>query len=374
MKCKSNIIILSSNYAWTVYNFRMPLIRRLQKEGFKVCVLTQYDGFEDLIAKEAYEVRPLFISRKGLNPLVDLITFFDYVKNFIQLRPVLVLSFTIKPVIYGSLAARLIRLRSIATITGLGTAFISDNWLTNVVKILYKASFGSLSTVFFQNTSDARKFIESRLISPTKYRVVPGSGIDVVKFSYNPLPQSDLKIFLFIGRLLGDKGVIEFIDAARIIRHKHPNTRFQLLGPVGVENRTAIPKNIIEEWQEDGYIQYLGESDDVVAHIERATCIVLPSYREGISRVLLEAAAVGRPLIASDVPGCKEVIEDGVNGFLCKPRDALSLASKMELITSSPHHELRLMGSKGREKVKREFNQELVCDMYVNAIVETCDR
>ena len=164
MKDKSKIIIISSNYAWTIYNFRMPLIRRLNQEGYKVCVLTQFDGYESLIAKEVDQIKPLFISRKGVNPLVDLFTILDFVKYFIRLKPELVLLFTIKPVIYGSIAARLMKVRSIVMITGLGTAFISDTWITKVAKTHYRFSLVSVATALFQNVEDKDLFVGSGLV------------------------------------------------------------------------------------------------------------------------------------------------------------------------------------------------------------------
>ena len=368
MKDKSKIIIISSNYAWTIYNFRMPLIRRLNQEGYKVCVLTQFDGYESLIAKEVDQIKHLFISRKGVNPLVDLFTILDFVKYFIRLKPALVLFYTIKPVIYGSIAARLMKVRSIVMITGLGTAFITDTWITKVVKTLYRFSLASVSTAFFQNMDDKDLFVGNRLVDSRVCRLTPGSGVDLDKFSRADLPVNNEMSFLLIGRMLWDKGIGEFVDAARNIKSIYPNIRFQLLGPLGVENRTSISNEQMDEWQKDGIIEYLGETDNTVTYIERACCVVLPSYREGTSRVLLEAAAMGRPLIATDVPGCREVIKDGVTGFLCRSGDYLDLSDKIELMLKLPYESRRIMGAKGREKIENEFNQDIVCDLYIDAI------
>jgi glycosyltransferase involved in cell wall biosynthesis len=368
VKDKSKIIIISSNYAWTIYNFRMPLIRRLNQEGYKVCVLTQFDGYESLIAKEVDQIKPLFISRKGVNPFVDLFTILDFVKHFIRLKPELVLLFTIKPVIYGSIAARLMKVRSIVMITGLGTAFITDTWITKVVKTLYRFSLVSVATAFFQNVDDKDLFVGNRLVDSRVCRLTPGSGVDLDKFSRADLPVNNEMSFLLIGRMLWDKGIGEFVDAARNIKSIYPNIRFQLLGPLGVENRTSISNEQMDEWQKDGIIEYLGETDNVVTYIERACCVVLPSYREGTSRVLLEAAAMGRPLIATDVPGCREVIKNEVTGFLCRSGDYLDLSDKIELMLKLPYESRRIMGAKGREKIENEFNQDIVCDLYIDAI------
>ena len=257
-------------------------------------------------------------------------------------------------------------------VTGLGTAFIADTWVTKVVKVLYRYALSAASVIFFQNTEDKDLFVEQKLVDPQVCRLTPGSGVDLNKFSYSVLSNTNKTVFLLIARMLWDKGVGEFVEAARIIKTRYPNIQFQLLGPVGVQNRTSISKTQIQEWVKEGFIEYLGETEDVVSYIDKACCVVLPSYREGTSRVLLEAAAMGRPLIATDVPGCREVIDDGITGFLCKPRDHISLAQTIELMLKLPHEKRRVMGAKGRDKVKSQFNQDIVCDLYVEAI-KSCD-
>ena len=367
-KKNQKTILISSNYAWTIFNFRMGLIKRLKDEGFKVVVLTEFDGYESKILKEVDEIIPLFISRKGINPLIDIITIFSFIKTILYVKPSVMLLFTVKPVIYGSLAARLSKVPSISMITGLGTVFIKNSWLTTLVKSLYRKSLLSSPITFFQNISDRDLFLEHKLIVPDSWKITPGSGVDLDKFTYEEqLDQKEL-IFLFVGRILKDKGVIEFIDAAKIIKAKFSNVRFQLLGPTATENRTAISSKEMSEWVNEGVIEYLGETDDISFFLKRASCIVLPSYREGTSRALLESAAVGRPLIASDVPGCKEIIDDKKSGFLCKVRNHKDLAKKIEDMINLSHRERVQMGKNGRLKVENEYNQEIVCNLYIDAI------
>ena len=253
-------------------------------------------------------------------------------------------------------------------ITGLGTAFISDSWITRLVKFLYKRALGSVSTVFFQNMDDRNLFLKNRLTTPQVSRLIPGSGIDTSEFSYKPLPLRSEFIFVLIARMLWDKGITEYVEAAKIIKVKYPTTKFWLLGAIGVQNRTAISVDRITAWAEEGFVEYLGETTDVRAYIEEASCIVLPSYREGTSRVLLEAASMGRPIIASDVPGCREVVDNGISGFLCKSKDYQDLADKMELMIKLSPEARNTMGIRGREKVEREFNQEIVHNLIVDAI------
>lgn len=361
-------VVICSNYAWTVYNFRMSLIRRLKAEGYKVIVVTEFDGYENQIGLEVDNIEPLFISRKGVNPFVDFFTIVDLVRLLIKFKPDILLTFSIKPVIYGSIAAKILKIQSIVMITGLGTAFITDNWITNVVKQLYRFALSSVSVVFFQNIDDRDIFVQHELVDKKICRYTPGSGVDIDIFTYSTLPNSPEITFLLIARMLWDKGIGEFLEAAKTIKLKYSNVRFQLLGPLGVQNRTSIKKNEVESWQNEGFIEYLGETDDVTKFIEKASCIVLPSYREGTSRVLLEAAAMGRPLIATDVPGCREVVEDGVTGFLCKPRDYADLSHKIELMLKLPYESRQVMGARGREKIENEFRQEIVCDLYIDAI------
>ena len=364
----NKIALVCSNYAWTIMNFRMPLIRRLKSEGYNVVVLTQFDGYESLISKEVAEVRKLFISRRGINPFIDILTVLDLLKHLIIIKPNIFLPFTIKPVIYGCAVAKLINIKSIVMITGLGTVFIQNTWVKHIVMALYRFALSSVRVVFFQNNDDKSLFIDHGLVSRDICYLIPGSGVDLDKFKFTKLPSSKELKFLLIGRMLWDKGVGEFVDAASQLNSRYKNISFQLLGPIGVQNRSAIPYSKIKEWQDDKIIEYLGETDNVAAFIADSSCVVLPSYREGTSKVLLEAAAMGRPIIASDVPGCREVVEDGNTGFLCRSNDASDLSKKIEMMISLPYATRSEMGRKGREKIKAEYRQEIVCDKYIEAI------
>ena len=367
---KKKTVALCSNYAWTIYNFRMPLIRSLTESGFRVVVITQFDGYEKKIANEVYELYPLYISRKGINPFVDIITLFDLFIKLTYIKPDYLLLFTIKPVIYGSIAARINNIPHIVMITGLGTTFILRNWITNVVKSLYRFSLKKASVVFFQNTDDKELFTSNNLVDSKVCKLTPGSGIELDKFKFYNLPNEHNMTFLFIARMLRDKGVIEFVEAARRLKKLYPKINFQLLGPLGVKNRTAISITQMNKWVEEGAIEYLGKTDDVSNFIENSSCVVLPSYREGTSRVLLEAAAIGRPIITSDVTGCREVVDDGINGFLCQAKDSNDLAEKIQKMILLPYESRVKMGLMGRKKVEDEFDQSIVCKIYLDAIAD----
>lgn len=364
----NKIILICSNQAWSILNFRLSLIESLKGQGYRIIVVTEYDGYEAAVADCVDIIHPLFISRKGINPFIDAITILHLIKIFFQYKPDFVLLFTIKPVIYGALAAKLFNVKTIVMITGLGTAFLANNWITQLVTLLYKFSLSSVSTIFFQNTEDRDLFLEKSLASRQACKLTPGSGIDAEQFPFSRLPLGDEISFILIARMLWDKGIGEYVEAAKIVKARYPNTRFQLLGALDVENRTAISTKEMAEWVNEGLVEYLGATNDVRPYIEKASCIVLPSYREGTSRVLLEAASMGRPIIASDVPGCREVVENGVTGFLCRSKDCVDLSDKMGDMVNLSYEQRQIMGAKAREKVKSGFNQEIVTRLYLDAI------
>jgi len=348
----------------------MPLIRSLTASGFRVIVITQFDGYEKKIAHEVDHIYPLFISRKGVNLFVDMVTLINLIKKLADIKPDILLLFTIKPVIYGSIAARVMSIRHMAMITGLGTVFISQNWITIAVKYLYKFSLKKASAVFFQNTDDKELFLTNSLVDASVCKLTPGSGIELDKFQFSNFPKESNTTFLLIARMLRDKGVVEFVEAARRLKKLYPKTNFQLLGPLDVKNRTAISRTQMNNWVEEGIIEYLGETDDVSPFIKDSSCVVLPSYREGTSRVLLEAAAMGRPIVTSDVPGCKEVVEDNKNGFLCKAKDTFDLTEKLQKMILLPYDKKVKMGILGRKKVEDEFDSSIVCKIYQDAVID----
>ena len=234
---------------------------------------------------------------------------------------------------------------------------------------MYKLALKNSKRVFFQNRDDFELFLNEGLVEKKICDILPGSGVDTQKFKPIQREKKDKFFrFLLIARILWDKGIGEYVEAAKIIRQKYKNVKFQLLGGIGVDNPTAISKKIIDKWVKDEIIEYLGETDDVRKFIYRADCIVLPSYREGTSRVLLESASMEKPLIATNVPGCKEVVEDGINGYLCKVKDSKDLASKMEKMLNLSEENRALMGKKGREKIVKEFDEKIVINKYLETI------
>tara|TARA_R110002012_G_scaffold243683_2_gene418367 strand:- start:19056 stop:20168 length:1113 start_codon:yes stop_codon:yes gene_type:complete len=362
-------ILVTANAAWNIWNFRRPLVEALSADGYQITVLAPPDDTGAELERIGCRFRPLEMSVKGLNPIEDLKLQRRLKRIFREEQPDAVLSFTIKNNIFGARASRAAGVPFIPNVTGLGTAFLSGGFLQTVAEQLYRRAFAKLPIVFFQNEDDRDLFLDRKLVRMDQARLLPGSGIDLARFAPAELPSADAPpVFLMIARLLRDKGVIEFVEAARQIKAQHPNARFQLLGAAGSENRTAIDTATVEGWVAEGVVEYLGTTSDVRPAIAAASCVVLPSYREGAPRTLIEAAAMARPLIATDVPGCRAVVDQDVSGFLCTVRNADSLAAAMErFLTLSPQAKAE-MGRAGRLKMEREFDQALVVKAYRQAL------
>lgn len=367
---KLKTIALSSNTTWYLYNFRMGTIRALIERHFRVIIIAPWDEFSLRLRELGCEVYDIEMDNKGSSPIDDVRTFLAYRKLYRMLQPDLALHFTIKPNIYGTFAARSLGLPCVNMVSGLGTAFIRETWLTRIVEQLYRLSQSWPHKVFFQNMDDLGIFVERRLAQAEKVERVPGSGVNLAQFVAMPQANNSSPIFLLIARMLRDKGVVEFVEAARLVKARHPAVCFQLLGQLGVENRSAILHEQVEGWVAEGLVEYLGETDNVVPYIANADCIILPSYREGISRILLEASAMARPIVATDVTGCREVVDDGETGYLCKVKDPIDLADKLERMLLLSSEQRAEMGRKGREKMQREFDEQIVIRRYLEVIDE----
>jgi glycosyltransferase involved in cell wall biosynthesis len=370
---KQPLILVSANSLWNITNFRGRLLEALREAGFRIAVAApsarEQDGGWPSELGAHQEVR---IRSDGLNPLADGQLLVSYLRLFRRHRPVVYLSFTAKPNIYGALAAGLLGVPAVANVSGLGTAFIRGGALQLLISVMYRAAFRRAPVVFFQNVEDRNLFVGRRLVRPAQARLLPGSGVDLDRFRPAPPPPADAEgcTFLFVGRLLGDKGVRELVEAARIVKKAHPVTRFQLLGFLGAANRTAISPAELAAWEEEGVVAHLGAAEDVRPFLAAADAVVLPSYREGLPRSLLEAAAMARPLIAADVPGNREVVIPGINGLLCEVRSATSLADALLRFLALSPAEKRRMGENSRRLVEERFSEEKVIAAYLAAIRE----
>jgi glycosyltransferase involved in cell wall biosynthesis len=361
-------IVLSANSDWNIANFRQGLVGALRSAGYEPVVIAPQDPAADArMGDLAVERIPIAIDRAGLNPLADLRLLARYRSLLMRLRPAAYLGYTIKPNIYGSFAASTLGIPALPNVSGLGTAFIKGGALQSIVTRLYRIGFRRAPVVFFQNDEDRALFVGRGIVRPGQARVLPGSGVDLEYFAPMPLSEGP-PTFLFIGRLLRDKGVVEFVEAARSLRREYPDARFQLLGPLDEGNRTAIRRPELEYWVAEGIVEHLGTTDDVRPFIAASTAVVLPSYREGLPRSLLEAAAMARPLIATDVPGCRDVVEDGVNGFLCAVRDSGALAEAMRRLLQLRRAQQLAMGEAGRRRVQERFSEAFVVRAYLDVL------
>jgi glycosyltransferase involved in cell wall biosynthesis len=364
----SRRIVLSANSDWNIANFRPGLIRALRTAGYDPVVIAPQDpAAETRMQALGIERIPIRIERSGVNPWADLRLLAQYRRLLNELRPVAYLGYTIKPNVYGSFAAASLGIPALPNVSGLGTAFIRGGPLQQVVIRLYRIGFAKAPVIFFQNGEDRQLFVDKRIVRPEQARVLPGSGVDLDRFAPSP-PADGPSTFLFVGRLLRDKGVNEFIEAARLVRARLPDARFQLLGPVDEGNRTAIIRRQLDAWVGEGIVEYLGTTDDVRPFVAASSAVVLPSYREGLPRSLLEAAAMARPLIAADAPGCRDVVEDGVNGYLCAVRDSASLADAMRRFDGLPLERRIAMGEAARRKVQERFSEGRVVDTYLEVL------
>ncbi|HJV74813.1 MAG TPA: glycosyltransferase family 4 protein [Noviherbaspirillum sp.] len=365
-------IVISINTAWNIYNFRAGLVRALINQGYEVIAVAPDDEYSHRLEALGCRFIRMPMESNGTNPKQDFSLLMRYLRVLREERPLAFLGYTVKPNVYGSLAAHALRIPVINNIAGLGTAFINNNFLTRIVKLLYRISLHRSRRIFFQNGEDQSLFIESGLVRPECTDRIPGSGMDLSHFR----PPSTASgpgqpfVFLLVARMLKDKGVEEFVEAARVARHQMGAASFQLLGFVDPANPNSISMERIKSWESEGVIRYLGKTDDVRPYLSEADCVVLPSYREGVPRSLLEAAAMARPLIATNVAGCRDVVDHNVNGLLCRARDANDLAEKMVHMFYLPLERRLQMGQAGRRKIEREFDEKLVIQKYLEMIAE----
>jgi glycosyltransferase involved in cell wall biosynthesis len=366
-------VLLSVNTAWNAWNFRAGLLDAIMSNGYRAVVAAPADRYAERLVGAGCEFVDLPMDSNGTHPGRDLRLLLRYLALLRSQAPAAYLGYTIKPNVYGSIAAQMLGIPVINNIAGLGAAFIDNSMVTRVARLLYRTALRRSSRVFFQNPHDHKLFVEAGLASAGVTDLLPGSGIAPGRYDAAPAPargDGAPFCFLLVGRMLVNKGVVEFAEAARIVRQRFPDARFQLLGPVNEANPNRVPPQDIAAWQAEGLVEYLGAADDVRPHVAAADCVVLPSYREGVPRTLLEAAAMARPIVATRVPGCIDVVEDGVNGLLCEARNAPDLARAMLDMASLPLARRQRMGAAGRLKVVEEFDEALVIRKYLDAIAE----
>lgn len=358
---ESKKILFLSNHFITLFFFRKELIKRLIERGHEVYLSMPADErqsfFEDMGAKLI--ITPM--TRRGMNPVEDLGLIANYRRIIKNVDPDIIFSYTIKPNIYGSMVTNRLGYRQVCNVTGTGATFLKESALAKLSRLLYRISMKKAYKVFFQNCGDRDYFIRHKMIGDN-YEMLPGSGVNLEQHKLCPMPDTDELRFIYIGRVMAVKGVQQYLDAAKTIHEKYPHTRFYIAG--FIEEDSFRP--IVDSYHDRGIVNYLGFRKDIDDWIEHCHCTVLPSLGgEGVPNVLLESAATGRVCIASDINGSREVVEEGVTGFMFTPGDSASLIEKLERFIAMSPGEREAMGRRGREKMEKEFDREIVIAKYI---------
>ena len=365
-------IAIISNTSWYLFNFRINLIKRLIKEGYQVIAIAPPDLYSSRLENIGCQYYPANIDSKSKNPLTDIGITLNFIRIFRKSKPNILLNFTAKPNIYATLAGHFLGIKSINNIAGLGSGFVNESLTTKILRVLYRFSQKKASVVFFQNQDDFAEFVSNKMVSPAKCSILPGSGVDLIRFTARSItPVLNNKFtFLLISRMLYSKGIELLYSAAkRIYDDGNQNFSIQLLGETGINNSDAIPESQIQQWIKEPFIEYLGMTDDIRPFVEKSHCIILPSfYREGTPRSILEGLAMGRPIITTDMPGCRTTVIDGVNGYLVTPRDINSLENKMKQLMNLDRDKLEQMGLKSRQLAEDRFDEKIVIEKYMVAI------
>ncbi|GAB4235836.1 MAG: glycosyltransferase family 4 protein [Ekhidna sp.] len=360
-------IAFVANTCWNIYNFRKGLVHHFLEKGDEIIVLAPKDEYTTKLQSWGVQWLDTPLDGTGVNPVKDLVYLSKIQRVFSKERPDVALSFTIKSNIYASLAGKLSGVPVICNVSGLGTVFLVKGTSGKAAIMLYKLAFRFASHIFFQNEDDQKLFLSKVPLRQGRFSMLPGSGINLNDYPFSKKrPSGQLKL-LMISRLIIEKGVREFATMCAAFNGDH-RVSFTLVGRFDENHARTISKAELEGWISNGWLTYHPHTDKIVDMVQEHDAVVLPSYREGTSRTLLEGAALGRPLIATDVPGCREVVEDGVNGFLCKRKDADSLTQKVRLFLSLSHDERETMAMNSRRLVEAKFDEKIVIETYDSTI------
>lgn len=360
-------ILFLVNHDVVIYNFRLELVERLLADGHSVVISSPYgERIEDL-KNLGCEYREIKLARHGTNPFKEFGLILEYRKLLKAVEPDIVFSYTIKPNIYGSIACRMLNVPCVTNITGLGTAVENGGIMQAITTILYKLAFGKVKKIFFQNEENMNFFVNKKITDPSKYQLIPGSGVNLNRFSTIQYPKSEEDVeFAFISRIMKEKGIDQYIDAAKYIKKKYQNVKFHICGFCEQDYEDKL-----KQLENEGIIIYHGMVRDVRTVIKDMHCIIHPTYYpEGLSNVLLESSACARPIITTDRSGCREVIDDGVNGFIVQQQNSDDLIEKIEKFLSLTWEEKEAMGLAGRRKVEKEFDRQIVVDAYMKLVDE----
>jgi glycosyltransferase involved in cell wall biosynthesis len=363
-------VVITANTSWYLYNFRKNTILAILAAGHRVIVIAPCDEYTESLKELGAEYHHIYIDQSGTNPLKDLMTLISFIILYYKIRPNFVFNFTTKNNIYSTIAAAIFSSKSVNNIAGLGTVFIKENIIAKVTRFLYKISQPKAHVIFFQNYEDLKLFNDYNLAPAVDFLRIPGSGVDLSRFNITSSENDGRILFLLMARLLHDKGISHYVEAARMLKSTYGEiVEFRLIGFLDIDKPNAVSQKELDSWVREGVVNYLGVSNSVEKEISQVDCVVLPSfYREGVPKSLLEACAMGKPIVTTDNVGCRDVVDDGINGYLCLPRDTKSLISKLDLIINHTHDQRLKMGLQGRIKVESEFDEKIIIKMYLKVI------
>lgn len=365
---KKHRIVIVANTTWNIYNFRRNILKILLKNDFEICVLAPIDKY--IFYKEEFpditHIPLKTLGRDSINPIRELRFLIELIRIYKKLKPDIIIHYTVKPNIYGGFAAGYLRIPSIAVVTGLGFAFIHNGFIKSVTRILYKLSSSYHRIIVFENHEDRELFIDEKIVKEERSVSVKGCGVNVRYYTPGKNKRKgDKIIFTFLGRLLYDKGVVEFVEAAKIIKEKHPNAEFWLIGEIDHKNPAMLQEEDLVEWVRNRTVVYHGFKDNVKKYIATSDCIVLPSYREAIARTITEAMSMGKVVIATDTAGCREAVEHEKTGLLVPVKQIGPLVDAMEKIINMSEADRIEMGKQGRIKAINEFDERIIArDIY----------
>lgn len=356
-------VLFLVNHDVVIYNFRLELVERLLADGHEVVISSPYGERIDDLINLGCDYRSIDMSRHGMNPFKEIKIVREYKRLIDEIKPDIVFTYTIKPNIYGGIACISRRVPYVANITGLGTAVENGGIVQKLTVLLYKYAFRRVKTVFFQNSENMEFFVKHK-IAVDKHRLLPGSGVNLSRFSPMEYPSDDKTRFAFISRIMREKGIDQYLDAAKYIKSKYPNTEFHVCGFCEQDYEERLG-----ELSRSGVVIYHGMVRDVKSALRDVSCTVHPTYYpEGISNILLESCACARPIITTDRAGCREVVDDGINGFVVKERDSADLIEKIEKFLALTVNERTAMGLAGRAKVESTFDRQIVVEEYIGEL------
>ncbi|MEG1256977.1 glycosyltransferase family 4 protein [Clostridium sp.] len=357
-------ILILSNHFITLYNFRKELVEKLVDDGNEVFISIPKADENSFFSDMECKIIETPVDRRGVNPIRDFGLILTYMKIMKELKPDIIFSYTIKPNIYGCIASNFTKNKQVSNITGTGATFLKKNAVSTIAKDLYKLSLKKSYKVFFQNSGDKDFFVENHMVR-NNYAMIPGSGVNLEHYEVCDLPAENETNFIFIGRVMELKGMEQYLECAKAIKEKHPNTNFYIAGFIEEQKY----KEIIEDYHAKGIINYIGFQKNIKSWIQKCHCTILPSHGgEGVPNVLLESAAMGRICIASKINGSKDVIDYGVTGYLFETGNAEDLIDKVDKFLRLDYEDKKQMGLDGRKKVEKEFDRQIVIETYLKEV------